>query len=314
MTLLSVIFALIIEQLQALPVARLVHDPFKHFIGLLERHFNDGQYAHGVMAWAVAVALPATVVAGLYGVLLWQQLILAFVLSVVCLYLTVGFRQFSHHFTEIQQDLRNSDIDSARKRLALWRGRPGERLTSGEVARIAIETGLVESHRYVFGPIFWFTVIGPAGPLMYRLAQLANDAWGRRHDEDIGRFGEFARRAFLLIDWLPLRLSAAAFAIVGDFEDAVYCWRTQSKNWPDHGSGILLATGAGALGVRLGLPVTDSVGIDVQNEWGVDRPELGLGDDADPDFMQSTIGLVWRTLVLVLLLLALVSVAGWVGA
>jgi adenosylcobinamide-phosphate synthase len=45
----------------------------------------------------------------------------------------------------------------------------------------------------------------------------------------------------------------------------------------------------------------------------VERPELGLGDEADPDFMQSTIGLVWRTLVVALLLLALLGVAGWVG-
>jgi adenosylcobinamide-phosphate synthase len=44
-----------------------------------------------------------------------------------------------------------------------------------------------------------------------------------------------------------------------------------------------------------------------------ERPELGLGDDADADFMQSAIGLVWRTLVLCLLLLALFWVATWVG-
>ena len=28
------------------------------------------------------------------------------------------------------------------------------------------------------------------------------------------------------------------------------------------------------------------------------RPELGVGEEADVDFLQSTIGLVWRTLVL----------------
>jgi adenosylcobinamide-phosphate synthase len=44
-----------------------------------------------------------------------------------------------------------------------------------------------------------------------------------------------------------------------------------------------------------------------------DRPEMGLGEDADPDFMQSTIGLVWRSLVLGLAVLALVGVSGWVG-
>lgn len=313
MTLLSVILALILEQMQALPVDRVVRAPVGRFIGLLERHFNDGRYAHGAIAWGIAVALPALVLGVLYGLLLWQQTMLAFLLSVACLYLTVGFRQFSHHFSGIQQDLRGDEIEGARKRLALWRGHPGEKLSGSEVARIAIETGLVASHRYVFAPIFWFAAIGPAGPVMYRLAHLANAEWGMRQDDDMGRFGEFARRAFWIIDWLPVRLTAAAFAVVGDFEDAVYCWRTQSGNWPDQGTGIILATGAGALGVRLGLPVTESVGIDIPHEPGGDRPELGLGDDADADFMQSTIGLVWRTLVLVLLVLSLIAVSGWVG-
>jgi adenosylcobinamide-phosphate synthase len=59
--------------------------------------------------------------------------------------------------------------------------------------------------------------------------------------------------------------------------------------------------------VRLGLPLQDGIGVE-------DRPELGLGDDADADFMQSATGLVWRTLLLGLLLLALMWVAGLFGS
>lgn len=44
-----------------------------------------------------------------------------------------------------------------------------------------------------------------------------------------------------------------------------------------------------------------------------ERPEMGLGEDADADFIQSTIGLVWRSLVVCLLLLALLGIASWVG-
>ena len=50
-----------------------------------------------------------------------------------------------------------------------------------------------------------------------------------------------------------------SFAIVGDFEDAGLCWRTQAKTWAgeeggEH-AGIVLASGAGALGVLLGGPI-----------------------------------------------------------
>jgi len=106
-----------------------------------------------------------------------------------------------------------------------------------------------------------------------------------------------------------MRLTACTFAIVGNFEDAIYCWRTQASSWPDPESGIVLASGAGALGVRLGMPVS-------QMEMSVERPELGIGDAADVDFMRSAVGLVWRALVfwlIMLLLLSLASMASWVG-
>lgn len=310
MTLLSIVLALIIEQLHALPVARVVRQPVAALCRGLETRFNDGQYGHGAIAWGLGVAVPAAAVLAFHAYLNSSQGLLAFLLGLGVLYLTMGFRQFSHYFTEIQEALRLEDIGLARRLLAEWREQSGDRLSSSDVARLAIEQALVASHRHVFAPLFWFAVLGPAGAVMYRLADVFNRDWGTRTDPDFARFGTFARQAFSVIDYLPVRLTATAFAIVGDFEDAVYCWRTQASRWADGASGILLSSGAGALGVRLGLPVPDPVQAD---ELGADRPELGMGEEADPDLMQSTVGLVWRTLVLVLLLLALVWVSGWMG-
>jgi cobalamin biosynthesis protein CobD/CbiB len=100
-----------------------------------------------------------------------------------------------------------------------------------------------------------------------------------------------------------VRLTAASFAVVGDFEDAVYCWRTQARDWSDPDAGVVLAAGAGALGVRLGMPLTAIEGVEV-------RPELGLGEIPDSPTLDSVVGLVWRALVLwvfVILVLALAS-------
>jgi len=108
---------------------------------------------------------------------------------------------------------------------------------------------------------------------------------------------------FAALDWLPSRLTAAAFAIVGDFENAVYCWRTQAATWPDRALGIVLSSGAGAIGVRLGQPI-------VVGGKPLDRPPLGLGDPADVGHMDSLVGLVWRALVMWLLVMLLVRPRG----
>lgn len=303
MTLFSIVLALILEQFKPLAQQRFVLAPLTRFACFLEDRFNDGKPGHGKIAWLVATGPGVALVLLLQILLAWLQPLLALVLAIAVLYVTMGFRQFSHYFTDIHLALRMGELARARMLIGEWRGRSGDRLSSQEVARLAIEQALIDSHRYVFAPLLGFVLLGPAGALLYRLTLFFGTRWGQ---SNFGAFGEFSRRALFFVDWLPLRVSAASFAVVGDFEDALFCWRTQATSWPDASTGILLASGAGALGVRLGLPLTDLNG-------GAERPELGLGEDADVDFMQSMIGLVWRTLVLCLLLLALFWVASWVG-
>ena len=117
---------------------------------------------------------------------------------------------------------------------------------------------------------------------------------------------KFSQQIFGILDWFPVRATAAAFAVVGDFEDAIYCWRTQASQWPDPEMGIVLASGAGALGVQLGMPVVDGTEVN-------ERIELGIGQPADVDFMQSAIGLVWRTTVFWMLLLFLMGLSSLAG-
>lgn len=307
MTLLSLLCVLVLEQLRALPAAQ-VFAAQAAYASFLERRFNGGEARHGLIAWLVGVAVPALLVAVAHFLLDSLHSLLAFVFDIALLYLLLGFRQFSHYFTDIQLALRMGELERARQLLAEWRGQGAERLGSADIARLAIEQGILASHRHVFAPLFWFLALGPGGALLYRLALVVSEQWQGRGDPLVtpSPFGEFARRAFHILDWLPARMTAATFAVVGDFEDAVYCWRTQAGQWVDASAGILLASGAGALGIRLGLPLPDETGIAA-------RPELGLGDDADVDHLQSAIGLVWRALVLCLLLLALLTVAGWVG-
>jgi adenosylcobinamide-phosphate synthase len=313
MTLLSILLVLLLEQARPMVEREALFAALARYAGFLERQFNDGQYLHGIIAWALGLLPLVIVLAGLQLLLSAWQPMLAFVLNIAVLYVAVGFRQSSHYFTDIHLALRLGELERARQLLAEWRRQGGERLSSEEVARLAIEEALVAAHRNVCAPLVWFVLLGPAGAMLYRLALFFDRRWGERNDAEFAAFGEFSRRAFALIDWLPLRLTAAAFAVVGDFEDAVYCWRTQASRWPDRSSGILLASGAGAMGVRLGQPVAAEVEAELAAGDLQDRPELGLGDAADADYMQSTIGLVWRTLVLGLLLLALLWVASWVG-
>lgn len=307
MSLLSLIAVFLIEQLQPLNYRRAIAEPLGAWADFIESSFNAGAWRHGVVAWCLAVLGPVLVVGVVYGVLYSLSPILAWVLNVGVLYLTMGFRQFSHHYTEIQLALRLGDLVRARQLLAEWQGRSTYDLGSEEIARLAIEGALAASHRHVFAVLLWFVLLpGPCGALLYRISAIVRDRWNAGGAALPNEFPVFSRKVFGIIDWLPLRVTASAFAVVGDFEDAVYCWRTQPAQWPDRDLGIVLASGAGALGVQLGRPVVDGGEVS-------DRAELGLGDPPDVDFMQSAVGLVWRATVLWMLLLFLLGLASQVG-
>lgn len=314
MSLLSLIFALLLEQLRPLSSRKYLSAWLGAYIDFFQRNFNAGERKHGQIAWILAVAVPLLGSLILYWVLAEQHPIFAWAFCVLVLYLTMGFRQFSHYFTDIHKALRDNDLAQARSLLSAWRYEPCDELTAEEVMRVTIEEALLASHRNVFAVVVWFVIfmllgLGPAGAILYRGARFLNAHWGRNKEPEFANFGKFAEQAYHWIEWLPMRLTASTFAIVGNFEDAIYCWRTQASSWPDPESGIVLASGAGALGVRLGMPVG-------QFDMSVERPELGIGDEVDVDFMRSAVGLVWRALVfwlIMLLLLSLASMVSWVG-
>lgn len=306
MKFLSLLAALLLEQVRPLRRENRLYLWFDRYAAALERHFNAGEYRNGMVAWALAVApLLATVLAVHYA-LLGLGTTFVWLWNVVVLYLTIGFRQFSHFFTEIQHALREGDLAAAREQLGHWRGESAAEFSASETARVAIEQGLLSSHCHVFGPIAWFIVLGPAGAVLYRTGALLAEKWGASAAPEAAEFGRFAQRLFYWLDWAPVRATAASFAIVGNFEDAVYCWRSQAPAWGVRAHGVLLAAGGGALGVRLGAPLHERGGLRF-------RPELGVGEEPDAESLQSAVGLIWRSLVLWMFLIFLVSLAHALG-
>lgn len=306
MSLFSLLAALLLEHFNPLANRIRLYLHFGRYADFLERHFNAGESRHGMIAWMLA-AVPAVVaVAGVYSTLYHVSPLLGLAWNAAVLYATMGFKYFSNTSNGIAQALKAQDLDRARSLLASWREQPADELEATEIARVAIEQTLAWSHRQIFAVLFWFVLLGAGGAVLYRIASILNHRWGSLEPADAGDFGRFAARAFAWLDWIPVRLSAIAFAVVGDFEDAMYCWRSQAAAWADQSQGIILAAGAGALGVKLGEPLHQHGSVEF-------RSELGLGDEADPDYVQSAVSLVWRALVLWLALLSLLQVGQWVG-
>jgi cobalamin biosynthesis protein CobD/CbiB len=265
------------------------------------KRLNTGDRNSGSLAWfalmaavLIPVALATGLAAAVHPVLVW-------LVDVLVLYGTLRFLNTTSSLAAIEKALREQNVGAAANLLAQWQGEPVQTDDAGAIARLTAEHALREAHYGTFGLLFWFLVLpGPLGLVMYPLALRAAQSWEHLVEPDERDFGWFAARAFHFIDWIPQRTTAFTFAVVGNFEDAIYSWKSQAASWMRSEEGIVLASGAGALGVRLGDPIP------VDGSF-VARPPLGGGESAREDALASLEGLLWRALIVWLIVYLLAA-------
>ena len=325
MSFFAVLVSLLIEQIKPLPRTNLVHDVSSSWLGWAGKNFNAGRDHHAWVVWLITVLAPTLLVALVSMALSQLSFLLSLGLDVMVLYLTLGFRQFSHFFTDIRDALERGDEFTARQLLSQWRHIDASELPRDELLRHVIEYSLLAAHRHVFGVFFWFIVLsslglGPAGAVLYRLAEFSSRYWARksrllgepRHD----RLKELSLQLFGLIDYVPVRLTAFGFAVVGNFEEAINGWRRDATLWRQSSEGILLAAASGALGVMLGGSALGAASRELGgNDLAGELDAVGHTSGATPALghLRSVVGLVWRSVILWMLLLALLSVANLLG-
>lgn len=326
MSLLAVLLALLIEQVKPRPRIdglRVALDQWLHWTGL---NFDAGKPRHSIVVWCITVAVPTLLIILMHWGLGQLGVLLALAFSVGVLYATLGFRQFSHYFTDIRTALEQGDELEARRLLARWRHLDTSELPRTELLRHLIEHSVLAAHRHVFGVFFWAVLtaaigLGPAGAVLYRLSEYARRYWARPNPVDGAPPNEqlvrLSQRLFDLFDYVPARMTAFGFAIVGNFEEAIGSWRRDATSWSNANEGVLLASAAGAIGVQLGgrgelhglgeAPASAMAAVPTATDG------FTVGTPAQLGHLNSVVGLVWRSVVLWLLLLALLTIANLVG-
>lgn len=327
MALFAIIIALLLEQVRPLGPNNPVATSLRHWVRWVGSSVDAGGAHHAWLAWVLAVGAPTALVLGVHWGLIWLGgWPLALIWSVLILYLTLGFRQFSHHFTGLRDALESGQEERARELLARWQQVDASRLPRAEIVRHVIEYSVLAAHRHVFGVLGWFSIFamlgfGPAGAVFYRNADFAANYWRRKEkaaDQPASpALRESADTAWRVIDWLPARMTALGFAIVGSFEDAIDAWRNFAGSFPDSNDGVILAATSGAIGVRLGgaslRPVASE--FSAQPAGTPDgAPDSGLpGREPHSAHLVQVVGLVWRMVALWLLLLVLLTLAHVLG-
>jgi adenosylcobinamide-phosphate synthase len=306
MSFISILIALLLEQARPMAQSNPVHNTVRNWVRWVMRNFDAGKPQHGWLAWGLSVLFPAALACAVHWALvLTLGWVAAVVWNVAILYVTLGFRQFSHHFTAIRDALAAADEAQARELLAQWMRIDASTLPRSEIVRHVIEHSILSAHRHVFGVFAWYSLLaalglGPAGAVMYRISEYVATLTSRLMLPTSQPISDMVQahsaQAWAAMDWVPARITALSFAFVGSFEEAVDSWRQYAASFPNDSDGIVLAATAGAVNVQLG-----------------SKDHSSAGQTPQPVHLRAVVGLVWRTVVMWMVFLALLSLARLLG-
>ena len=223
-------------------------------------------------------------------------------LDILVLYVAIGLNSLNQHANKIYQPLKNNDIKTARKALAMIVSRDTAELYEQQISRATVESVLENGHDAVIASIFYYLIGGAPLVIAHRLANTLDAMWGYKTERYL-YFGWCSARMDDLLGWPSAKLTALCYALVGSklglnyqlFSQAFINSYQQAKSYKSLNGGWSMAAGATVLQIKLG-------GSSIYHGEKIASPILGQGNQVSSTDIQKSLNLVNKATLLLLVL------------
>ncbi|MEU7767937.1 cobalamin biosynthesis protein [Nocardia sp. NPDC049190] len=201
--------------------------------------------------------------------------------TAVVTWIVLGGRSLVRVGHALADRLESGDVDGARALLPSLCGRDPEVLDADGLARAAVESIAENTSDATVAPLVWGAVAGIPGLVGYRAINTLDAMIGYRNERYL-RFGWAAARTDDLANLIPARLTGLLTALLaplvgGRPAAALRVWLRDAAAHPSPNAGVVEASMAGALGVRLGGRTHYRHGTELRPVLG-DGPAPTVGD------------------------------------
>ena len=291
MSLLAILFSLAIERyVNAIEQLRNL-DWSISFADWVKEKFSHSEFWNDTLGLVVIILLPVFLCAIIYSQLYDVMGLLGFLFAVVVLVYSMGPKRI-HHTARYYLDAGEHEDEHSLKTYAaelLDNDVPDD---EQETHRRISEKLLVGTNESLLAVFFWFVLLGPMGALMFRITDVLYENTKQQQDEsDYTEFNNSVRMLYAILLWIPTQLTTLAFAITGSFIDTLHEWQSRIHNDylnPMESADTLFHTGLKAL-------------------------QLDADHPFDVETVHDVLQLCWRSIILWVTILALLTLAGWAG-
>ena len=290
MKLLTIIICLVLERYLNLGANLPRYPWFDAYLNLLRDWLKPEFFWRGWIS-VVTIMLPVLLIVGLVCLIThhWMFGIVWLVLDVVILLYCLGPDDLYHQMQAYTEA--GSDDDSKKATTVTQAAILGEQPPKGEAkAYRAITIAIVtKANERLFAVIFWFICLGPVGAVMYRLAVLLhNHTHGRAAGWQATRNAAYIFQQIL--DWIPARLTALLYTLVGHFNASFGTWLKYVASGLNNNEVLLSECGLHTLSIM-----------------DEDSGKASLKEN------QQAMALVDRTLIVSLVIIAISTVGAWIS-
>lgn len=161
----------------------------------------------------------------------------------------------------------------------------GDRVVAQAILRLALPR--------LFGTLFWFILLGPAGAIGFQLLYWLPAFLERLECTEEAPFNQI-RQIRHWADWVPARMLALSYGIAGSFEPVARAWQCLvPEEGQQESEALLETTGTAALNTY--------------------QTDLDAGQDDAPPVIEDALALVWRALSLWLLVISVIALVTWIA-
>ncbi len=298
MVILSVILALIAERFLLDQETYRHSGWFKKYLNWCHRQ-SLGEWINSGTAGVIGSLLPPLAAVALIQALLHHVLggVLEFLFATGVLLYCLGPRNLDRQVEDFVDAWDEGDQDKASEIVQdlVADDPPG---SQQDFTRTVTDGILKQACYRIFGILFWFMVLGPLGALLYRLSRDLHTGVAVDMEPD-KEFLNSVRRLLEILNWLPARITAASYALAGNFQEAIIGWRGKNELEREEESAfasadqVLILSGRGALGLE-------------------HAPEAQT-TDAPSHHAEAALGLIWRSLTIWVALPAITVFTFWIG-
>jgi adenosylcobinamide-phosphate synthase len=240
----------------------------------LERFTYSGDRRAGALH--TAALLSALAVAGVAGESAARRRGPAWVAAstAAATFVVLGGTSLARTGARMADVLGRGDVDAARRLLPSLCGRDPAALNVDGLVRASVESVAENTSDAAVAPLLWAAVGGVPGLLVYRGANTLDAMIGHRSPR-YERFGWAAAKFDDALNFAAARATGVLVAVCapvvgGSPAEVLRAWRRDAMRHPSPNAGVVEASFAGALGVRLGGPTQYAHQLEM-------RPTLGDG-------------------------------------